>query len=233
MLLNENKRLWHHCFAPLLAVLFVFTLAGCSDKEPQQRNAFIIFLQTEIINKNRINPPTLTSVQQEQFGVYVKDYQVLTDFNEEIRTIFAGSLTTSLQDIQSMKNVKELMDNSQKINLALTEIESAKTKLTSALSSAKKAKAALSYPIDLQTTFDNAYTKVVTQQDELAERSLPALIQLFHDALNLTHFIQSQGSNVTLSNNQIEFPEQPMVDKYNQLNAQLQKSVLEVQNLSV
>lgn len=233
MLLNYTKRLWNHCFAPLLALLLVCAIAGCGDQEPQQRSSFIIFLQTEIINKNRLNPPTLTSVQQRQFGVYAKDYQVLTDFYAETRTIFTGPLTTSLQDLQSMKNVQELVNNSQKINLALTEVDNAKTKLASALSKAEQAKAALNYPSDLQAVFDNAYTKVVAQHGELVEHLLPALTQLFHDALNLTNFIQAQGANITLSNNQVEFPEQPMVDKYNQLNTQLQKSVLNVQNLAI
>lgn len=54
-------------FAPVVALLMVFSLSGCFDKEGDQRKAFVDFLQNTAMRSGE-RLPTLTADQKKQFG---------------------------------------------------------------------------------------------------------------------------------------------------------------------
>jgi uncharacterized lipoprotein YehR (DUF1307 family) len=218
-----KRGVWQRCIASLLALLFVFQLSGCGDREPKQRSAFIIFLQTEIVNKNRINPPVLTKDQTDSFGEYAKHYQLLVDFDSELKTAFTP-LAGSLQTLRAMTSMKEMVENRDKIAETLKQINDGQAKLKTLVQRIEHQKSQLVQPDDLKTPFDRAYEKIVGQQLEPAKEGFPLLAKLFTEALTLVDFVNSKGDTARLTNSTVEFSSQADVDKFNELNANLQKA---------
>lgn len=66
--------------APLLAFLVMFLVTACGDKEPEQRKAFIDYLQNTVM-RSGMKLPTLSEDQKQKFGPYVSDYAILVTFH--------------------------------------------------------------------------------------------------------------------------------------------------------
>lgn len=204
----------------MFSVLFV---SACGDSEPKQRSAFIIFLQTEIINKNRLTLPVLTSDQIDSFGDYASQYQILADFNTELNTAFAP-LAASMQSFSAMTSVKEMVENRDKVQETLTQINTSAAKLTELTQRVERERAALVQPEELKAPFERAYNKIVVQQTESAREGFPLLSELFTNALALIDFVQSKGNSVHYVGNGIEFSSQDDVNTFNELNTKLQQA---------
>lgn len=204
----------------MLSVLFV---SGCGDREPKQRSAFIIFLQTEIINKNRLTLPVLTADQVDSFGDYAKQYQMLADFNNELNTAFAP-LAASMQSFKAMTSVKDMVENRDKVLETLTQINDSAAKLTELTHRVEQERATFVQPEELKAPFDRAYNKIVVQQTESAREGFPLLSELFTNALALIDFVQSKGNSVRYVGSGIEFSSQDDVTTFNELNTKLQQS---------
>ncbi|RLR17905.1 DUF3053 family protein [Sodalis-like symbiont of Bactericera trigonica] len=94
--------LYRPLLAMLIVLLGVFQLAGCGDKEPEQRQAFIQFLQNMILpGGERI--PTLSAAQKEQFSPYANDYQILQTFSDKFLSSVNGSLVPVLDEISQIR----------------------------------------------------------------------------------------------------------------------------------
>lgn len=223
MFLNFKQSVWGRWVISLFALLLVFQLAGCGDKEPKQRSAFIIFLQTEIISKNRINLPVLTKDQAESFGEYANHYQLLVNFNNELKAAFAP-LANSLQTLRAMTTMKEMVENREKIQTTLDQVNEGNVKLNQLIQSIEQQKAALVQPDELKVPFDRAYDKIVVQQLQPAKEGLPLLSKLFTEALTLIDFVNSKSDTARLTNSSVEFSNQADVDRFNELNANLQQA---------
>lgn len=223
MFLNFKQSVWGRWLTPLFALLLAFQLSGCGDKEPKQRSAFIIFLQTEIVSKNRLNLPVLTKEQAESFGDYANHYQLLVNFDNELKQAFAP-LATSLQTLRAMTSMKEMVENRDKIQATLDQINEGDAKLTSLMQEIERRKAELVQPEELKVPFDRAYDKVVTQQVEPARQGFPMLSNLFTESLALIDFVISKGDSVRYSGNSVEFSNQADVESFNELNSRLQRA---------
>ena len=223
MILNIKQNLTWRWLVSVFVMLSMLVISGCGDKEPRQRSAFIIFLQTEIINKNRLNLPVLNSEQVESFGDYASHYQMLADFNNELNTAFTP-LAASLQSFRAMTSVKEMVDNRDNVQETLTQINDSAAKLTELTQRIEQQKATLVQPDELNVPFDRAYNKIVTQQTESAKEGFPLLSNLFTDALALIDFVKSKGDSVRYVGSGIEFSSQEDVNTFNELNAKLQQA---------
>ena len=69
----------------LLACLFAaLLLAACGPSEPDQRKAFIGFLQTEILARPGVRLPRPDADKQKSFGDYAGHYAVIQRFHERM-----------------------------------------------------------------------------------------------------------------------------------------------------
>lgn len=218
---KSKSSIWYRWFSVLAATVLVFQLSGCGSSDAKQRSAFMAFLQTEVINKVRVNIPPLTDAQKKEFGDYSQQYLILTGFHDDLRLAFAP-IEGSIKSLQSMGTVQQMVENRQSLVDAIANINDAKQQLADIANSTEAARASLVQPDDLKVVFDEAYAKVVTKEIEIAQQALPLLSEVFTDALSLVDFIQSKGESVTLANNSIEFSEQADVDTFNTMNQKLQ-----------
>src|SRR3954466_16238353 len=67
-------------FALAAVVTLALLTAACGDNEPEQRKAFITFLQTRIVDKPGVHVPKLTDDELGRFGPYAAHYNVIRDF---------------------------------------------------------------------------------------------------------------------------------------------------------
>src|SRR5262245_47680448 len=74
-----NPSRWPNRRTVALAGLLVLALAiaGCFDNEPEQRRAFITFLQTRIIDKPGLHIPIMSDKEVADFGPYAGHYRIM------------------------------------------------------------------------------------------------------------------------------------------------------------
>lgn len=79
MAVGIKSRVFARWLAPVLALLVVMQLTACGDKEPEQRKAFIDYIQNTVM-RSGAKIPTLSEDQKQKFGNYAGDYAILVGF---------------------------------------------------------------------------------------------------------------------------------------------------------
>lgn len=211
-------RQWVASFA---AIVLVFSLAACSDNKAKQESELTTFLQTEILQKNRVNLPALTEKERAEFGDFASQYELLLNFDEKIKHAFAP-LSTSLQSLPKMSSVKEMMESKEKITKTRNELAASYSQLTQMVAQMEKEKALLVQSDALKGAYDQVYNRLVLEQLAVAKEGFPLLISMFEQALQIIDFIESKGESVSVLGNRVEFSSQEDVDAFNALNDKLQ-----------
>ncbi len=222
---DNVQKIW---WLPLLFIMLVtgLQLTGCSDPEPRHRSAFILFLQTEIINKSRVNLPTLTPEKQESMGKYFQYYQLLTSFNQQLKTAFTP-LEQSIRAIKPMNTVAQLIEQQQPINEVLENIKTTQQALDKLVESSKTTYDALALPEDVKKVFDEAFKKVVTNEIQTAKQVLPLMSNVYTSMQNVINFVKSKGDTVSVNNASIQFSTTQDLDQFNQLYKVMQDAYQE------
>lgn len=218
---DNVKNAWRSLLIIIIMLVTGLHLSGCSDPEPRQREAFIVFLQTEIINKSRVNLPPLTPQKQEEIGSYLQYYQLLTNFNQQLKIVFTP-LEQSIRAIQPMETVSQLIDQQQQINDVLTNIKTAQQAMDKIISSSKAAYDALELPEEVKKVFDEAFNKVVINEIEMAKQALPLMTNVYTSMQQLIDFVKSKGNTLSINNASIQFSTPEDLDTFNQLYKSMQ-----------
>lgn len=218
---DNVKNAWRSLLIIIIMLVTGLHLSGCSDPEPRQREAFIVFLQTEIINKSRVNLPPLTPQKQEEIGSYLQYYQLLTSFNQQLKIVFTP-LEQSIRAIQPMETVSQLIDQQQQINDVLTNIKTTQQAMDKIVSSSKAAYDALELPEEVKKVFDEAFNKVVINEIEMAKQALPLMTNVYTSMQQLIDFVKSKGNTLSINNASIQFSTPEDLDTFNQLYKSMQ-----------
>lgn len=218
---DNVKNAWRSLLIIIIMLVTGLHLSGCSDPEPRQREAFIVFLQTEIINKSRVNLPPLTPQKQEEIGSYLQYYQLLTSFNQQLKIVFTP-LEQSIRAIQPMETVSQLIDQQQQINDVLTNIKTTQQAMDKIVSSSKVAYDALELPEEVKKVFDEAFNKVVINEIEMAKQALPLMTNVYTSMQQLIDFVKSKGNTLSINNASIQFSTPEDLDTFNQLYKSMQ-----------
>ena len=204
-------------FAVLLAT---FALAGCS-KEPEQRKAFMTFLQTRIIDKKGGGMPILNAQDKKDFGVYADHYQVMFAFNAEMH-----QASKSFNDVNGLQrrlgNAKGLQDNWQEIASLRAEFPKIGQALTSALQKAQTARDALKQPDDLKAVYDQAFNKTVTAPAQAFQSLLQPMEKTFQALEDMGRFLSDNRSNVKISGMVVETEDPALLAQFQQLQQKSQ-----------
>lgn len=178
-------------------VLAGLLLAGCGSKEPEQRAAFIQFLQTRVIDRPGVRVPQPTDEQKKPFGDYAQHYAVITDFNTAMNQaaqqldgfISKGSLR-SLSDVVARRDdLRGVREGVQQMRKALDEN----------VAKADAARAQLQQPEDLKAVFDKAYDKTVTAPAAIFREVFPALDAVFDGAIRIGDYVEAHRSQIQIS----------------------------------
>jgi len=210
-------------FAMLLAA---FALTGCS-KEPEQRKAFMSFLQTRIIDKKGGRIPILNEQDKKAFGEYAAHYQIISAFNAEMNV--AGKAFNDASGLErKLRSAKGLQDNWQEIATLRAELPKISEALTSALQKAQTARDALKQPDDLKAVYDQAFTKTVTAPAQIFQGMLPPMEKTFLALEDVGRFLNDNKSRIKISGMTVEMEDPALLAQFEQLQ---KKSLAESDSL--
>jgi len=214
------SRVWMRLLVSFAALLLVFQLTGCGDKEADQRKAFIDFLQNTVMRSGE-HLPSLSEDQKQKFGHYVNDYAIIYGFSQQVNRAVDSGMKPVVDELAAIRIPQDyltrrdsLRQASGSLGVLIQQIQTAKTQ-------ADSSKAALKQPEDLKTVYDNVYNKVVTQPANTLQPLLPVLQTLSQDAVQTGDFLQQQGTQVTFNGPAIQFPSQQQASQYNALMSRL------------
>ncbi len=181
-----------------IALFATLVLAGCGNREADQRKAFVAFLQTRIIDKPGIHVPQLTADEREAFGPYAAHYAVITDFhrvmNESVSPQLAAAMTKG-----AISSMGDLVERRGDIELAKTTIDAMAAALGSNVARSDVAHSKLDQPADVKAVYDKAYDRLVTTTAATFGSIVPVADRMFAQALDLGGYLQQHRGKVTIA----------------------------------
>lgn len=206
---------------PLMLLVMIFAVSGCGDKEPAQRKAFMDFLQSRILDKQVLAVPQLSEAEKKQFGDYSKDYAIITGFHHQMNTELDSSLVPVFAGMNGVNSVNALVEQRDDLKKMADSSQNWKEKIITLRTQADTQHAALKQPDDLKKVYDLAYEKTVVKPSEITEQVFELLPQVLNLIVAKADFIKSQGKDVTITGNRLQFSNQKQLDKYNAIQQQL------------
>jgi hypothetical protein len=204
-----------------MLLMMIFAVSGCGDKEPAQRKAFMDFLQSRILDKQVLAVPQLSEAEKKQFGDYSKDYAIITGFHHQMNTELDSSLVPVFAGMNGVNSVNALVEQRDDLKKMADSSQNWKEKIITLRTQADTQHAALKQPDDLKKVYDQAYEKTVVKPSEITEQVFELLPQVLNLIVAKADFIKSQGKDVTITGNRLQFSNQKQLDKYNAIQQQL------------
>ena len=218
---------------PLIMLAMLLTLSGCGDNEPEQRKAFIDFLQTRVLAKTELAVPALTDKEKASFGPYLHDYQVLAGYHQQMNQIFNASLGPVFTHLSSIGSVSSLMAKRDEMTKMTADSEAWKPALTKVRADTDSKHAALTQPDDLKAVYDQAYSKLIVQPDAVAQQIATLVPQVLSLVVEQVDLLKAQGDTVQITGNQVQFRDPKALEQYNAIQQQLQPLATELMKTAV
>ncbi len=183
-------------------VAFALALAGCFNKEPEQRKAFIAFLQTRILDKQSVRVPKLTETETKSLGVYAEHYAVIAGFSAEMDAVMSGPYRLS----QSMapRSVQELVERRQDVAAMRDSLAKSADLVRNTLAAAQARREALRQPDDLKPVYTAAYDRSVTAPALAYLATVPVAIDGLTQSLKFAEYLDANRSAVKISGSNID-----------------------------
>ncbi|WP_454668527.1 DUF3053 domain-containing protein [Achromobacter kerstersii] len=204
-------------FRPFLVLVAALPLllAGCGDKEPEQRAAFTQFLQTRIVDKPGVRVPKLTDEEQKSIGDYASHYAVITDFNTSMETS-VKPLTGIMQKgaVRSLNDIVTRRDDLKAVQASLNDMGAA---LKEQQARADAARAQLKQPDDLKAVYDKAYEKTVSLPADTFRDVLPQVNETIDSSLKIADYIDAHKAQIEISGAIVKVQDPAVQAELNQL----------------
>lgn len=213
--------------APVLALLVVMQLTACGDKEPEQRKAFVDYLQNTVM-RSGLNIPTLSEDQKQKFGTYASDYAILVGFSQQLSKSVEASLTPALDQINEIHTARDYMGKRDALQQSIEGLNLLGQQIQSAKSQADNARAALKQPDDLKAVYNQVYDKIVTSPANALMPAIPTTAGFVQELVQVGDFLKAQGNQVSFNNGGVQFRTQQQAVQY---NAMMSSLVAKQQNL--
>jgi len=184
------------------AGLVLLLLGGCND-DAAQRQAFIRFLQTRIIDKPGLRVPHLTPEEAKSFGDYARQYAIITDFNDGLDSAVAKPMQAAM-DRGTIHSLDEVVSRHADFIAARDGLGRLRQALDKQLAAADAAHAALKQPETLKAVFDKAYERDVTIPAKAFADIFPDLSQALTAIVDLGDFLEKHRDTVTINGSQLQ-----------------------------
>lgn len=215
---------------PFIMLALLLTLSGCGDKEPEQRKAFIEFLQTRVLAKSQLAVPQLTDDEKKAFGPYASDYAILTDYHQGMSEIFNASLVPVFSSLNHVGSVTTLIAKRDEMSKMAADSKAWEPALAKQRADADAKHQALKQPEDLKAVYDQVYTKLVAQPDDVARQIATLVPKTLALVVSQVDLLKQQGDKVKIIGNSVQFTDQKALDQYNAIQQKLQPLVTELSN---
>ena len=223
-----SQTIRHYATLVLLAVMGSVLLAACGDREPEQRAAFIKFLQTRVLDSGRL--PALSEEDKQAVGPYADHYAIITKFNDTANAI-AGTDLRAITTKITVRSLDDLIARRDELKSLDGDFAKFEAGLNSAVSTADAAKAQLKQPDDLKVVYDKAYDKLISAPVQILREILPLLKEVHAAELDLVDYMAQHKRELKM-NGAMVMTEDPKLQA--EFNAKVQaiqtkaKAVMEV-----
>jgi hypothetical protein len=180
----------------VVLLLLVVAVSGC-DNEPAQRNAFIEFLQTRILDKPGVHVPKPNAEQTAAFGPYAKHYEIITDFHAGLDNVVTKPLHRALE--AAPRSLDQLAARRHEIAEIRGGMAGIRAALDKQLATADAARAGLKQPEDLKKIYDPAYDRVVTQPAKAFAEIFPDVDEATGAILALADFLDKNSAKIKIN----------------------------------
>jgi hypothetical protein len=184
----------------VLAIAFM--TAGCFGKEPEQRKAFIAFLQSRVIDRPGLHIPIMSDKDVADFGPYADHYRILNGFHHRLDNNVSQDLRRAAQ-MGRPQSLEELRNQRALIPAMTDTMAKLKAELAEAEADADAAHAALNHPPDLKAVYDKAYERMVTRPARLFRELMPLIETTLPTIGALAAFLDDNRGTIELKGNQV------------------------------
>jgi DUF3053 family protein len=179
------------------AVLFLaLATAGCLDNEPQQRRAFITFLQTRIIDKPGLHIPVLSDKDIADLGPYADHYRVMNGFHHNVDASISKDLATAMQ-FGTPRSLEDLRNHREILPVLRSAMSKMKDDLDRAQAEADAKHKALRQPPDLKAVYDIAYDRMVTKPAAVFSEIVPVITGFLPSIDELATYLDEHRDTIT------------------------------------
>ena len=188
----------------LLALALIATTAtACfGGNEPEERKAFINFLQTRVIDRPGIRIPKPTDDEVKSLGPYTAHFKVITDFTgDPALTAMADKLRSGLPNLS---NIQSVIDSRGALRKTSAEMGDLLRAMNDKYAATQKERAALNQPDDLKPVYDKAFDKTITAPVNAFRESVPIAQAIIEAAANLADYVVSHNDTVRITGGQLQ-----------------------------
>lgn len=189
--------------ACLLAFVAVAaSVSACGDNEPEQRKAFITFLQTRVIDRPGVHIPNPSAEEIKSIGPYYAHFKIITDFaGDPALTAMAKKMSSGLPNLSNIQGVIDNRDTLRKTNAEMSDLVRV---MNDKYAVATKERDALKQPDDLKPVYDKAFDKTVTSPVNGFREAVPIAQAILDAAAKLSDYVVSHKDAVRITNGQLQ-----------------------------
>lgn len=182
------------------AILLVLGLglAACGQDDGQ-RQAFIAFLQTRIIDKPGLHIPVVTDKVAADIGPYAAQYKIMSDFHTRLDASLSDDLGRAMA-IGNPRSLQELADKRGVLPLIMDGMARMKVALDKDEADANAAHAALKQPADLKPVYDAAFDRMVTKPAAVIRDIIPLVQDALRPIMELAAFLDAHRDEISYPN---------------------------------
>lgn len=205
--MHISSTILRSCGLVVILALSIFALTGCPmDDEPEERRAFISFLNTTIAPRKGASLPELTGREERALGEYAGHYALLLSFQDTLSKE-VGKHAGELLALAAFDDLEGLSKAANSLKKAAGEAETLQKIVADLRAETDEKKAELSLPEDLAPLYNALYEKVVSRPSAASETMFSSVHASFTAILDLLDFIDThsrdmeiRGRNINLKN---------------------------------
>jgi hypothetical protein len=208
--------------AARIAALFllVATLTTCGDSEPDQRKAFIKFLQ-EVNNRSGVHFLIPKPEEEKAFGPYAAHYAIILDYSKAMEVAsqeFADHIKKlGVGPASKPRTIEQMAAAPNDLVVAKQEVEKIDQAAEARLAKINADRSVLKQPDDLKAVYDKTFDKLITAPTLAFEKSNKAPDEGLDVSIKLVDYVNSHRSKLTISGAQIQAKDQRTLDEISAL----------------
>ncbi len=213
----------HRRAALFLAASGAFLLTGCGASERSQAGALETFLRTRVLDRQGIAVPRPTPEERRSFGRFAADYDIILAFHDQMNQTVIPRVGDVIRR-GSFNRAQDFIDRRADIAAAQDTMRSMGGGVTTALATARAAKAKLDQPEPLKATYDKAFDKVVSQPADILQMVMPASDAIFTQGLAFSDFLKANQADFKFDGLVVETSRPDLLREFNERAQKLQAS---------
>lgn len=178
-----------YIYAALCLILFI---SGCDSA---RRDAFIAFLDDNIVNRQELSVPIIDNQQRQPIGEkYTSQYLILQNFYVNTVQKIVSDLNQQSEALSSLPTP----DKYELLNAFYLTSVNLSAKLENDLAAANAAKDKVDQPAKLKLVYDKAYEKVVTSSASVLKELCTASVELAEAKMAIALFAREHSRYISV-----------------------------------